>query len=172
MGVTNFDNLIQNLPVTKLVDAQQISKERKSAQRIAGASLRYFTSETADTFDWSGQLTKPTGSVDFGYETFEVLLTSETVSVPLVDAALKMFASENSGATWDEYTYADSASESRSPFVGHAMSFDIIRSPGATNGPGESRWFVSVVGFINHYAAFKIQVAGMDEVTISVTRTV
>ena len=171
MGVTNYDNLPQNLARTSMAETRQVMRERKAAQRVAGANLRYFTSQSASDFDWTGQLTGAAGDPSMGICIFNVLLVSETSRVPLVDLAVDVYVSTDGGATWNPYSRRQSQIDGWAQ-SGPQLSYYLVENPGVLNGANESWWNFWMLGVKNTWVAFKLQATGIDKVAISLTRTV
>jgi hypothetical protein len=169
MGVTRFDDAPENRLISSLIDSRQTARERKgSVQRVSGGNLAFLVSETEDLFDWSGLLDGPGGVPTYGQARFVITLTSSTGGVPLVDVAVVVYYSPD-GITWEEYTYERGESDQYggvSPEMFRALDV----APGADNGPGEVRYALQLFGKENTHAAFKLQVAGIDAVSINVTR--
>jgi hypothetical protein len=165
MGVTNFDNLPQNIAQTRLIEARQIANERKgSAQRVAGSNLRYFRTNNSGTYAWTGLLDKPSAAASStGITYFTITLTSATAPTFLSDLVLEPFTSPD-GVTWTAYV------PTTGPF-GY-QGYLLRAEDAASVTPYESKYFVSMSGTLNDHRAFKLQALSTDEVAISVVRTV
>lgn len=168
MGITRLEALPEHQLRAAIAAAKQADKERKGApQHVSGANLTYFVTETQAEFDWSGRLSKRTGS-GFGYEEFFITLTSGTQVVPLADVALTLFYSTD-GVSWEEYTYARGITEN---FSGTNPQISRFLEPlqGAEVPPRTSAYFLSIYGQPDARVALKFQALGTDELTISVAR--
>ena len=164
MGVTNFDNLPQNLPQTMLGEARQVARERKgSSQRVAGANLRYFRVDNTGEFVWSGRVdTQSVQSSSTGFAFFIITLTSSVAPVFLARVVAEYFESNDSGATWTAVVLVGS------PFTRPPMTVRPL--VGIEVEPYESKWLVSIIDDYNDYRAFKIQALATDLVSIGVER--
>lgn len=161
MGVTRFDDLPQNRPVTIMREARQVLDELKgSSQRTAGASLMYHRTNGAEPYAWTGQLsTASPGAPSIGNAFFDIVLTAANADVFLNDLVLELYRSTDSGAT---YNPVDPTTANMSFFLRPAAPIGIT--------PYQTRWLLSISGPINTYAAFALQALTTDTVTISVTR--
>ncbi|MFC8008928.1 hypothetical protein [Streptomyces cinereoruber] len=143
-------------------EAEQTMREMKgSAQRTAGASVRYIRTNNAGTYAWTGQADTPSpGAPTVGNAYFEITLTSANAAVFLNDLVFELFKSTDAGAT---YTQVD-------PTAGGDVQFFL--QPAAPIGitPFETKWLASISAPINTYVAFKLQALTTDEATITVER--
>lgn len=158
MGVTNFDNLPQNIAQTRLNEARQVLNERKgSAQRVAGSNVRFFRIENEGDYAWSGQAsTVSPQDAARGGAFFVVTLTSQVAPVFLSDLVVELFKSTDSGVTYLPVTDG-SATYRVEPIAPIAIT------------PYESAYFVSLGAVLNTYLAFKLQALATDDVSIDVT---
>lgn len=168
MGVTRFDDLPENRLQRELINARQVTREIKgSPQRVSGANLAFFVSESTSTYDWSGRLDTLAFS-GLGYANLRVTLTSKTAKVPLTDLAVILYYS-NDGVTWIEYPYAQGMADSY-----NGVNPQILRHievlQGADVAPFTSEFAITLYGQYNIRAAVKLQAVGSDEVTIAVAR--
>ncbi|TFC63704.1 hypothetical protein E3O62_02435 [Cryobacterium sp. TMT2-15-1] len=169
MGVTQLDNLPENQLVRTIVDARQTARELKgSNQLVSGANLAFFVSQSASTYDWSGLLDGLAGIPTYGQARFVITLTSPIAVVPLVDVAVVAYYSAD-GVTWGEYTYRRGLNDQYNGIAPELRrSLEVL--PGIENGPGEAKFMLQLFGKQNSRVAFKLQVTGTDEVSITVTR--
>lgn len=170
MGTTRIDDLPDRRLIQAVSEARQVAKERKgSPQRVSGANLAFITSSSASAYDWSGRLDGPVGTPSYGQARFIITLSSARATVPMIDVSATVFYSTD-GVTFTVYPYERGLSDTYT-----ATTPEIWRTltvlPGIENGPGEVKYALQLFGQIDTRAAFKIQVAGIDEVTIAVTRT-
>lgn len=171
MGVTRIDDLPERGVVRAVTTAREASRERKgSAQRVSGANLSFFASESSLTYDWSGRLNAVSAYPGEGYAGFTITLESTTAVVPLTDLAITVYYSTN-GSTWSEYPYAQGIMDYYNG-VPPAMTRFLEPLQGAEVEPHASQYSFLLYGTHNTWAAFKVQAFGSDEVSINVVRTV
>lgn len=170
MGATRLDDLPEHRIVRALSEARQVSRERKgSAQRVSGANLAFFVSESASQFDWSGRLDTQIYLSGEGYAAFTITLTSKTAEVPMTDLAVTLFYSTD-GVNWSEYTYARGLAEDYNGITpGITRFLEVLQDPDVT--PFTSKYSLALYGVLNSRVALKVQGIGTDELQISVART-
>lgn len=168
MGVTRVDDLAENRVVSAVRQARQASAELKgSVQRVSGANIAFVTSQSDNQYDWIGRI-DGAFSPFYGRARFVITLTSSRAVVPMVDVALTLYYSAD-GVTYNEYTFAQGLSDN---FTGTSPEIDRTLNllPGFVNAEGEVRYNFFLIGDLNARVAFKVQVVGIDEVDIAITR--
>lgn len=152
MGVTNFDNLPQNIVTTVLRDARQQLREQKgSLQRTTGNNLRYYVYDSGSDMVWQGNVT---GYPTWIQPSFDLIVTAKNADTFLADVAVEMYGSPNGGQSWTLYEYPEG----------------ILVSPGSSGVfvPKQQIWRVDI--YATGYRGFKFQVLATDEVSVSVVR--
>ncbi|MBV1778670.1 hypothetical protein KRR55_06030 [Paeniglutamicibacter sp. ABSL32-1] len=165
MGVTNFDNLPQNIVTSRLRDAQQIAREQKgSMQRTSGNNLRYHTVESPAPFAWSGKL--PSGTGPAVGLIFQITLASTTQEFQLADVAIEVFTSSN-GVSWLEAPHQPNFSDPNDPLI--TYSVEEMQSTGTP--PNVLSWILILAAAPETWLAFKAQAFSTDEISMSIVRT-
>lgn len=142
MGVTNFDNLPQNIVTSRLRESQQVLREQKgSTQVTSGNNLRYYTVDSPGQFAWSRRL--PTSDVFWTYdEEFEITLTAKAQEYPLTDLAATVYTS-NDGSSWFEAPALTDFADPNDKLIG----YQVTEMRGVLVAPFLSKW-----NFTEHYS--------------------
>lgn len=156
MGVTNFDNLIENQAVSTLRDAAQTMNERKAVQRVGGSSVRYYRTDSPGAWLWTGQLdTQSLQSSTTGFARFSVAFTSST-SAAFMSSCVADVESSSDGITWAPQ---------------HAPFNWFLQDAGVVNAePYKAKYELSLQGPYNDYRRFKVQALTSDPVSINAVR--
>lgn len=166
MGVTNYDNLPENVVESRLREAQQAMRELKgTSQSFGDDSLYYHRRSNVGEFAWSGRVDSPAPQPGSGGAFFEATVYSPNVEVALSDLVLEVFVSSD-GITWTPYTTLDSFNT-----VSPNLNYYCDRKPASNNVPNEASWIIGLIANLNARAAFKLQALSTDDVSISVVRT-
>lgn len=167
MGVTNFDNLPQNIVESRLREMKQLEREQKgSMQRTTGNNLRYFIVDNPGEFAWSGKLpTHPTSEFFIYGVELEVTLTSENQEFPFTDLAFVQYTSNN-GTDWYEAPYYPNYSDPNDREITCVKS----ESKGQSVTPFKSKWHISMSARQSTWLALKLQALSTDKVTLSIVR--
>lgn len=140
MGVTNFDNLPQNIVASRLNDARQLLAEQKgSFQPVSGNNIRYYRVTTS----WSAfKLTADPIIVD-------AVLTSDFVTTPLADLVAELETSTD-GVTWvGQPNYVEPGTP----------SYYVFDARGAVFTPKISKWGIRIMDVpANTWVRLKIQI--------------
>lgn len=167
MGVTNFDNLPQNIVQTRLREIRQVEREQKgSMQRTTGNNLRYFTIDSPGEFAWSGRLPSDSSSFSLKYEHFDIVLTSKTQVVPLADVAIILYTSSD-GVNWVEAPHYINYSNPSD----RSINYFLTEMKGSATSDFKSRWTLTMGALESTWLAFKVQALATDEVAMSIVRT-
>lgn len=169
MGITRINDLPEQAVVQTIIDARQTNRELKgSPQIVSGANLAYLVSENPGTHDWQGQLNGSVPTLTYGRARFVITLTSSRAAVPMSDLALTVYYSTD-GITFTEYTLRQGMIDTYTA-SGPEIWRELYVRPGFEYGPGEVQYSLDLFGKLDSHVAYKLQVVGMDEVTISVAR--
>lgn len=158
MGV--LDLLPEGQAVAALKEAQQQARERKAMQRVGASSVRYFITDSAGVWLWSGRLDFQSGqSPGTGMANFNVLLTSST-SPAFLSAVAITVESSGDGITW---------SPSRSVAAGDPWR--VQEGSVLTAQAYVATYEIEMRGSYLEYRRFKVQALTSDPVAISAVRT-
>lgn len=160
MGVTNYDNLLQNQVVTTIKKVAQTQREQKGSQQpTSGANVRYHTSDYDPTvFAWTGH----TNGSDLT-AVFDVTITTVHASTPITDLAGECFTSTDSGATWTKASQG---------FDG-LMTMWITPVNMVASEPYTARWNVTLNGSPTPLAGLALQAVSTDDIaSVNVTQVV
>lgn len=162
MGVTNFDYLPENQAAATLREAAQIAKERKAMQRMGGDSLRYFRTDDAGAFAWSGRLdTQSVQDASTGLANFLIILTSSRAPAFLASMVVEVEGSTD-GVSWAPQPHTTGPTDGYNWVLGGA---------GIANAePYKMKFQINIRGPYNHYRRFKVQALTTSPVSISVSR--
>ncbi|WP_437770606.1 hypothetical protein [Arthrobacter sp. KNU40] len=163
MGVTNYDSLLENQAAHTLREAAQTASERKAMQRIGGSSLRYYRTNNAGSYAWSGRLdTVSAQSSTTGLARFLVNFTSSANEAFMSSIVVEVEQSTD-GVTWTPLPW------STSPVGGFDWQ---VQDAGVVNTEAfNAKYDLFLRGPLNAYRRFKIQALTSDPVSISLTRT-
>lgn len=162
MGVTKYDDLPENQATTALRESAQTARERKAMQRMGGDSLRYFRTDSAGDYAWSGQLdTQSVQDASTGFANFLLTFTSTSAPAFLSSLVVEVEASSD-GVSWSPQAHTTSSAGGYNWIVGGAGV--------SAAEPYKMKYQLNLRGPYNHYRRFKIQALTTSPVTISVTR--
>ncbi|MDR6794743.1 hypothetical protein J2X12_004325 [Pseudarthrobacter oxydans] len=149
-----------NQAVAAVKEAQQQARERKAMQRVGGSSVRYFITDSAGSWIWSGRVDfQSAQSPGTGMANFNILLTSSTSPAFLAAVAVTVESSSD-GVTWVP---------SRSK--GLNDPWRVQEGSVLTAMPYVAIYEVEMRGTYMEYRRFKVQAMTSDPVAISVART-
>lgn len=162
MGVTNFDNLVENQAVSTLREAAQVMHERKAMQLAGGSSIRYFRTDSPGAWLWSGQLdTVSAQSSGTGLARFLLVFTS-TVNIAFMSSCVVEAEGSSDGLVWTPLPSSPGPSTANWK----------LQDAGVINGePYKAKYDLSLQGPVNEYRRFKVQALTSDPVSISAVRT-
>lgn len=162
MGVTRFDDLPENQATATLREAAQNAKERKAMQRMGGDSLRYFRTDNAGDYAWSGRLdTQSVQSSNDGLANFLLTFTSGNAPAFMSSLVVEVEVSSD-GVSWSPQAHTTS------PVGGYNWT---VGGAGVSAAePNKVKYQLNLRGPYNHYRRFKIQALTTSPVTVVVTR--
>lgn len=167
MGVTNFDNLPQNIVETRLREMRQVGREQKgSLQVTSGNNLRYFTVDNTGEFAWKGRLPSNPSQFSVYYEHFDIELTAVNQLFPLTDIGVTLYTSSD-GVSWHEAPHLIDFSDPNDRNIGYF----IHEMKGLETENYKSLWSLTIGARESTWLAIKVQALTTDEVSMSIVRT-
>ena len=162
MGVTNYDFLLENQAASLLKEAAQTASERKAMQRVGSYSVRYYRTDSAGAWLWSGRLdTQSAQSTSTGFARFLIVLTSTTSAAFLSSCVVEVEESTD-GVTWTPQRPITS------PF---GFNWELQEAGVVGAEPYKAKYDLFLQGGYDQYRRYKVQALSSDPVSISYVRT-
>jgi hypothetical protein len=162
--MTRLDRLAENQLETALAGLEEQLGELRSgaAQFIGGASIVYYRSQTASSYDWTGQLNDPSSS-GYGSKLFLVTATAQNMTNFWGQLDDDLYA-DTSTNLYDGLQYMTDYKNANSP-----IGTQYTDAPNSSPTPNAKSWFVQLAGQSTRTLWIKFYVLALDTATVTVT---
>ena len=142
-----------------------LREQKGSTQPTTGANIRYFVTTHPGEFLWQGQTDLPSPmSPLFGDAGVTVTATAAHTDSPIGDIVVEYYWRD--GGVWKRRLKWGPDTGSHPNLI-----YFTYRVPGLDTGSNEVKWFVWISAVLDTEVAIKVQVLGVDQMTISAERT-
>lgn len=156
-----IDELPENALEQALKSTELLANELKNRQLVSGGNIRFFTSDSGNTYDWQGNLAAGGQFSGAGVKVFKVTATAVNMENLFADLILEIYTGAGVMFTMKEYlqNIGTGAQPQFYPVL-YEEPVDLVDS-------NKKVWSVGLTGLAGQAAKFKIYVVASDEVTLN-----
>lgn len=156
-----IDELPENALAETLGNIERLANELKNRQLVSGGNIRFFTSDSGNTYDWQGNLTAGGQFPGAGVRVFKVTATAVNMENLFADLILEIYDGSGTMFTFKEYLQNITSGAQPQFFpVLYEEPVDLVDS-------NKKVWSVGLTGLAGQAAKIKIYVVASDEVTLN-----
>lgn len=155
------DELPENALAQMLNNTERMANELKNRQLVSGGNIRFFTSDSGNTYDWQGSLVAGGQFPGAGKKIFRVTATAKTMENLFADLILEIYRSN--GTPWTFADYYAAIKNNTEPRFYRVL----YEEPVAIADSNKKVWSVGLTGLAGQEAKIKVYVVASDEVTLN-----
>lgn len=156
-----LDGLEENRLEVELAALERDAEELKSRQMVSGGNVRFFMSDSGNTYDWQGTLPAGGQYAGAGAKIFRVTATAQNMDNLFADLILAIY--RGNGVEWTFGDYLASIKNNTQPQLVRVF----YEEPATIADSNKRTWVVGVTGMAGDAAKLKVWAVASDAVTLS-----
>ena len=156
-----IDNLPENALEQELARLELDAVELKNRQLVSGGNVRFYMSDSGNTYDWQGALPAGGQFPGAGAKIFRVTATAQNMDNLFADLILEIY--DGSGVLWTGGRFLAALVANTQPQF-YRVQYE---EPANIADSNKRKWVIGVTGLAGDAAKLKVYVVASDACTLS-----
>lgn len=156
-----LDNLPENALEQSIAELETLATELKGRQLVSGGNVRFYMSDSGNTYDWQGTLPAGGQFPGAGAKIYRVTATAQNMDNLFADLILEVY--DGSGVLWTGARYFAALIANTQPQFYRVL----YEEPANIADSNKRKWVIGVTGLAGDAAKLKVYIVASDVCTLT-----